>query len=83
MLRVAGIGDYLEEPLVPRGATDILRWASSRTCDTGGTAGCGIEADQPLEGYAVLPVVTEIINIEETVVGRAAEVPKSNLSLIK
>ena len=83
MLGMAGVGDYLEEPLVLRSAPDILGRTGSRACDAGGTARCGIEGNQPLEGYAVLPVVTEIIDVEEALIERMAEITKPNLSLIK
>lgn len=83
MLGMTGIGDDLKKPLVTRGATNILGWARSGTGDTGGVARRGVESDQALEGYVVLPVVTEVIEVQEAFIRRASEVAQSDLCLVK
>ena len=57
MLGVIGIGDDLEEARITWRASDILRRTGSGTGDTGCGTGRGIDGDQVLEGYTVLPVV--------------------------
>ena len=76
MLRVSRIGDDLEEARITRRATDILRRPGSGAGNTGSGARRGIHGDQALERYVVLPVVAEVVDVDEGLVWRATEVAK-------
>jgi hypothetical protein len=83
MFGVTGIGDGLKEVRVTGGAADILGWTGSGAGDAGSDARRGIDGDQALEGDAVLPVVTEIVEVEEALIGHAAEVAEPNRGLVE
>jgi hypothetical protein len=77
MLGVTGIGDGLEEVRVTGGAIDILGWTGSGAGDAGSGVRLGIDGDQALEGDA------EIVEVEEALIGRAAEVAEPNRGLVE
>ena len=83
VLGVSRIGNDLEEVRVTRRAADILRWAGSGAGDAGRGARRGIYSDQALECYVVLPVVAEVVDVDEGLVWRATEVAKPNRGLVE
>ena len=83
MLRVIRIGDNLEEVRVTKRAADILGWAGSGAADTGRGAWRGIGGDQALESRAVLPVIAEVVDIDEALMWLAAEVAEPNHGLVE
>jgi hypothetical protein len=68
MFGMGAIGDDLEEARVAADAADVLGRPGAGTSDAGGGAGRGIDRDQPLKGDAVLPVVAEVVEVEEALI---------------
>ena len=83
MLGVIRICDDLEEIRVTWRTANILRWAGSGAGDAGSCARRGIDCDQALEGYAMLPAVPEIVDVDEALVWRATEVAEPNRGLVE
>ena len=82
VLGMARIGQTLEEASVAVRAADILGWSCTSAVDTARQARRRLNDEQLLELDKVMPVVTEVVDVDEVDIVAAAEVEQLYLALV-
>ena len=83
MLGVAGIGDDVEEVGIAVEAADILGRTGTPAVDAARIARRRVEGEEPLERDDVLPVVAEVVDVDEAEVFAAVEIAQPHLAFIE
>ena len=83
VLGIAGVGDDFEEAGIEVDAANILGGPGTRAIDTGRPARRRVEGEEPFKRDDVLPVVAEVIDVEEAEAFAAVEVAQPDLALVE
>src|SRR5215213_9557664 len=83
VLGIAGVGDDVEEVGVAVDAADILGRPGAGAVDAAGGARRRVEGEQPLELDDMLPVVAEVVDVQEAEALAAVEVEEADLALVE